>query len=165
MKSRKERIAEFMANIDTLSFAKLRVACYVRQNNLPELNDISQVIIDIKQEFDERPESWIIDDIACEYNRIKDMSEHNLQIWANYRRNCNVDSPIAKGNGDFIEVKAEGIRVTVDGASINIDNNDFVTIYGDCSNGEDNWANISFAAMQKIVQIKEHWKEIKRLVE
>lgn len=165
MKPRTERVAEFMSNIDNLSTAILRIACYIRQNYLPELNDMAPVISNLKEEFAERPESWIIDDIACEYNRIKDMSEHNLQIWSNYRRKGNTDKPIAKANGDFIEVKAEGIRVTIDGASINIDNNDFVTIYADCGNGEDNWANVSFATMQKIVQIKEHWNEIKRLVE
>lgn len=165
MKPRKERIAEFMANIDTLPLAKLRVACYVRQNILPELNDISHVIAAIKEEFDERPESWLIDDIVSEYNRVKDMSEHNLQIWANYRRKRNVDEPLSKSNGDFIEVKAESIRFTIDGASINIDNNDFVTIYGSCNNDGYKWASISFAAMQKLVQIKSHWDEIKRLVE
>lgn len=165
MKTRKERVAEFMANIDTLSPSRLRVACYVRKNQLPELNDMVQVIAALKQEFAEREESWIIDDIASEYNCIANMSDHNLQIWSNYSRNCNVDKPIAKANGDFIEVKSQGVRVTIDGITVVINDCDFVTIDADCGGGEECWANVSFAAMQKIVQIKEHWNEIKRLVE
>lgn len=166
MKPRVERVKEFMAKIDNLSIARLRVACYVRQSYLPELNDTAPVIAKLKEEFAENPESWVIDDIADEYNRIANMSDHNLQLWAKYRRNCNADKPIAKANGDFIEVKAEGIRVTIDGAVISIDDRDFVNIYANCGNGEEEyWANVSFAAMKKIVQIKNHWNEIKRLVE
>lgn len=166
MKPREERVKEFMANIDTLSPSRLRVACYVRKSQLPDLNDMATVVAALKQEFEERPESWVIDNIADEYNRIANMSDHNLQIWTKYRRNCNADKPIAKANGDFIEVKAEGIRVTIDGAAISIDDRDFVNIYADCGNGEgEYWANLSFAAMEKMVQIKNHWNEIKRLVE
>lgn len=165
MKTRKERVAEFMVNIDGLSVARLRIACYVRQNSLPELNDMAPVITKLKEEFAEREDSWIIDDIAAEYNRIANMSEHNLQIWSKYRRNGNTDQPIAKANGDFIEVKAEGIKVTIDGASVVINDFDFVTVDADCGNGEQMWANLSFAAMEKMVQIKNHWDEIKRLVE
>ena len=165
MKTRKERVAEFMANIDTLSIARLRVACYVRQSQLPELNDIGPVIVALKQEFEERPESWIIDDIASEYERVVNMSEHNLQVWANYRRNQRVNAPIAKANGEFIDVKAEGIKVTIDGATVCINDYDFISVYADSGDGENTWANVSFAAMEKMVQIKNHWNEIKRLVE
>lgn len=166
MKTREERVKEFMANIDNLSIDRLRAACYVRQHSLPKLNDMTAVINRLKEEFSAKPESWIIDDIANEYNRIVNMSDHNLHIWVKYRCSGNTDVPIAKANGDFIEVKAEGIKVIIDGVSVNIDDHDFVTVYADCGDGEENyWANISFAAMQKIVQIKEHWNEIKRLVE
>jgi hypothetical protein len=165
MKTRKERVAEFMANVDNLSIARLRVACYVRKPQLPELNDMAQVIAALKQEFAEHEESWMIDDIANEYNRIANMSDHNLQIWANYRRNCNANEPIAKANGDFIEVKAVGIKVVVDGTTICIDDHDFVSIEADCGSDVGAWSNVSFAAMEKMVQIKNHWNEIKRLVE
>lgn len=165
MKPRTERVAEFMANIDNLSIDRLQTACYVRRNYLPKLDNMTDVINKLKEEFAEKPESWVIDDVADEYNRIANMSDYNLQIWTKYRRDCHYNEPIAKANGDFIKVKAEGIRVAIDGSAVNIDDNDFVTIYADCGNGEDNWANVSFATMQKIVQIKEHWKEIKRLVE
>lgn len=165
MKTRKERVAEFMANIDTLSPSRLRVACYIYKTRLPELNDMSIVIAALKQEFAEHEDSWMIDDIASEYNRIANLSENNLQIWSNYRRNGNAEQPIAKANGDFIDVKADGIRVTIDGVSLYINDYDFVTIYADSGDDENTWANISFAAMEKIVQIKNHWTEIKRLVE
>ena len=165
MKPRVERVKEFMSNIDNLSIARLRVACYVRQSQLPELNDMAPVIIKLKEEFAEKPESWLIDDIASEYNHVANMSERNLQIWAKYRRNSNVDKPIAKANGDFIEAKAIGIKVVVDGTTVAIDDYDFVTVYADCSDGDNTWANLSFAAMEKMVQIKNHWNEIKRLVE
>lgn len=165
MKPRVERVKEFMANIDNLSVCRLRVACYVRQSHFPELNDMSRVIIKLKEEFAEKPESWLIDDIADEYNRIANMSEHNLQIWANYRRNCNADKPIAKANGDFIESKAVGIKVVIDGIAICIDDHDFVSIEADCGSDVGAWTNVSFAAMEKMVQIKNHWNEIKRLVE
>ena len=165
MTTREERVKEFMSNIDNLSVCRLRVACYVRQSQLPELNDMTPVIAKLKEEFSKQPNSWIIDDIADEYNRIANMSEHNLQIWANYRRNCNTDKPIAKANGDFIEVKAVGIKVVVDGTTICIDDHDFVSIEADCSSDVGTWSNVSFAAMEKMVQIKNHWNEIKRLVE
>ena len=165
MKPRVERVKEFMANIDNLSIARLRVACYVRRTCLPELNDMAPVITKLKEEFAEKPESWLIDDIASEYNHIANMSEHNLQIWANYRSKCNADKPIAKANGEFIEVKAVGIKVVVDGTTICIDDHDFVSIEADCGSDVDAWSNVSFAAMEKMVQIKNHWDEIKRLVE
>ena len=165
MKPREERVKEFMANIDNLSTARLRVACYVRQNYLPELNDMAPVITKLKEEFAEKPESWVIDDVAAEYNRIANMSEHNLQIWAKYSRNGNAEQPIAKANGDFIEVKAVGIKVVVDGTTICIDDHDFVSIEADCGSDVGTWSNVSFAAMEKMVQIKNHWNEIKRLVE
>ena len=165
MKTRKERVAEFMSNIDNLSIARLRVACYVRKGQLPELNDMTPVIAALKQEFAERDESWIIDDIANEYNHIVDMSEHNLQVWSNYRRNHNADKPIAKANGEFIETKAVGIKVVIDGTTICIDNHDFVSIENNCDSNDGAWSNVSFAAMEKMVQIKNHWNEIKSLVE
>lgn len=165
MKTRKERVAEFMANIGNLSTARLRIACYIRSSQLPELNDMTQVIAVLKKEFTEREDSWMVDDIANEYNRIANMSEHNLQIWANYRRNANAEQPIAKANGNFIEVKAEGIKVTIDGTLVVINDCDFVTVDANCADGEGMWVNISFAAMEKMVQIKNHWEEIKRLVE
>lgn len=165
METRKERVKEFMSNIDNLSMCRLRVACHVRQSQLPELNDMAHVVAKLKEEFFKQPDSWMIDDIASEYNRVANMSEHNLQNWANYRRKRNANKPIAKANGEFIEVKAEGIRVTIDGTSVNIDNNDFVTIYSGCGSDEYSWTNLSFAAMEKMVQIKNHWDEIKRLVE
>lgn len=165
MKPRSERVAEFMANIDNLPIDRLQVACIVRRAYLPKLDDMAAVINKLKEEFAEKPESWVIDDVADEYGRIANMSDHNLRIWVNYRRNNNADSPIAKGNGDFIEVKAEGIRVTIDGTSVTINDSDFVTIEADYNTSEDAWASISFAAMQKIVQIKNYWNEIKQLVE
>lgn len=165
MKPRVERVKEFITNIDNLSIARLRVACYIKQSQLPELNDMAPVIAKLKEEFAKEPESWLIDDIANEYNRIANMSEHNLQIWSNYRRNCNTDKPITKANGEFIEVKAVGIKVVVDGTTICIDDHDFVSIEADCVCDVGAWSNLSFAAMKKIVQIKNHWNEIKRLVE
>lgn len=165
MKTRKERISEFMVGIDGLSTAKLRVACYVRQSHLPELNDMAQVITALKQEFAEHEDSWIIDDIADEYNRIVNMSEHNLQIWANYRHNNYADKPIAKANGEFIETKAEGIGVTIDGVKVVINDCDFVSIDANCESDGERYTNVSFAAMEKMIQIKSHWNEIKRLVE
>lgn len=165
MKPRKERVAEFMANIDSLSPTRLRVACYIRKTHLPEFNDMAIVIAALKEEFAEKPESWIIDDIAEEYNRIANMSDHNLQIWANYRRNANAEQPIAKANGDFIEVKIEGIKVTIDGVAVTINDYDFASIETNCGDGETYWTNMSFAAMEKMLQIKSHWLEIKRLVE
>lgn len=165
MKTRKERVAEFMANIDNLSIARLRIACYIRQSYFPELNDMAPVITKLKEEFAEKPESWVIDDIADEYNRIANMSEHNLQIWANYRRNHNADKPITKANGDFIETKAVGIKVVIDGTTICIDDHDFVSIEANCGSDAGAWSNVSFAAMEKMVQIKNHWNEIKSLVE
>lgn len=165
MKTREERVQEFMSNIDNLSVCRLRVACYVRQSHFSELNDMSYVVGKLKEEFAERPNSWLIDDIASEYNHVANMSEHNLQIWANYRRNQRADAPIAKANGEFIDVKAEGIKVTIDGATVCINDYDFISVYADCGDGENTWSNVSFAAMEKMVQIKNHWNEIKRLVE
>lgn len=165
MKTREEAVKEFMSNIDNLSVCRLRVACYVRQSNLPELNDMAKVIAAIKQEFAERKDSWTIYDIADEYNRIANMSEHNLHVWSNYRRNRNADRPISKANGEFIDVNAVGIKVVVDGVTLCIDDHDFVSIEADCGSDVGAWTNVSFAAMEKIVQIKNHWNEIKRLVE
>lgn len=162
---RKETNAKFIAGIDGLSKAVLRVACYVNAGNLAPLEDMEEVVNKLKKRFAENEDDWCVYSTANEYERIKNYSPNNLQIWTNYRRNANSDQPIAKANGDFIEVKAEGIKVTIDGASVVINDCDFVTVDADCSNGEQMWANVSFAAMEKMVQIKNHWLEIKRLVE
>lgn len=165
MRTRKERVKEFMSNIDNLSMCRLRVACYVRQSQLPELNDMKQVVTKLKEEFFNQPDSWMIDDIADEYNRVVNMSEHNLQSWANYRRKCNADKPIAKANGEFINVRAVGIEVKIDGITVVISDDDFVIVEANCDDDNRYWSNVSFAAMEKMVQIKNHWDEIKRLVE
>lgn len=93
------------------------------------------------------------------------MSEYNLQLWSNYRRNHNADKPIAKANGEFIETKAVEIKVMIDGTTICIDDHDFVSIEAGCGSDDGAWTNVSFAAIEKMVQIKNHWNEIKRLGE
>lgn len=162
---RKETNAKFIAEINDLSMSTLRVACFVNEGNLAPLEDMEKVVRKLKNRFAENEDDWCVYSTANEYERIKDYSPNNLQIWANYRRNANAEQPIAKANGDFIEVKAEGIKVTIDGTSVVINDCDFVTIDADCGSGEQMWSNVSFAAMEKMVQIKNHWIEIKRLVE
>ena len=162
---RKETNVKFINEIDTLNKNILRFACYVNYGNLAPLENMDQVIDKLKYRFAENEDDWCVYSTANEYERIKNYSPNNLQIWANYRRNANAEQPIAKANGDFIEVKAEGIKVTIDGAVVVINDSDFVSIDADYNNGEDTWARVSFAAMQKMVQIKNHWLEIKRLVE
>ena len=162
---RKETNAKFIAGIDGLSMSVLRVACYVNAGNLAPLNDMEEVVRKLKDRFADNEDDWCVYSTAMEYERIKDYSPNNLQIWANYRRNANADQPIAKSNGDFIEVKADGIKVVIDGTPVVINDCDFVTVDANCADGEGMWANISFAAMEKMVQIKNHWLEIKRLVE
>lgn len=165
MKTRKERVAEFMSNIDNLSTGRLRVACYVRKGQLPELNDMAPVIAALKEEFAERPESWIIDDIAGEYNCVANMSDHNLQIWANYRRNCNADAPIANADGSFINVSCHHVMVNINGIDYFIGNTEFAAIDLDDSYSKGDSIAVSYAVMEKLLQIKKHWNEIKRLVE
>lgn len=162
---RKETNAKFIAGIDGLNMSILRVACYVNAGNLAPLENMDQVINRLKYRFAEHEDDYVVYSTANEYERIKDYSPNNLQIWANYRRNLNANQPIAKADGEFIRVKAEGIKVTVDGASIVVNDYDFVTVDADYGNGEQMWANVSFGAMEKMVQIKNHWDEIKCLVE
>lgn len=162
---RKETNAKFIAGINGLSMSVLRVACYVNYGNLAPLENMEEVVGKLKKRFADNEDDWCVYSTANEYERIKNYTPNNLQIWANYRRNANSDQPIAKANGDFIEVKVDGIKVVIDGTPLVINDCDFVTIDANCGNGEEMWANVSFAAMEKMVQIKNHWNEIKRLVE
>ena len=162
---RKETNAKFIAGIDGLNKAILEIACYVNYGNLAPLEDMEEVINRLKNRFADNEDDWCVYSTANEYERIKDYNPNNLQIWANYRLNENANQPIAKANGDFIKTTAGGIKVTIDDISIVINDFDFVTIDADCSDGEQMWANVSFAAMEKMLQIKSHWNEIKRLVE
>ena len=162
---KKETNAKFIVGIDGLSKTILRVACYVNEGNLAPLEDMDEVVNKLKKRFAENEDDWCVYNTANEYERIKNFSQNNLQIWANYRRNANAEQPITKANGEFIETKAQGIRVTIDGNTVVINDSDFVSIDADCGSGEDSWSNVSFAAMEKMVQIKSHWNEIKRLVE
>lgn len=157
MKTRKERVAEFMVQIESLDMNRLRVACYNRASQLPELDDMGVIVNHLKAEFAEREESWIIMEIADEYNRIANMSEHNLQVWADYRRNNNVDAPVANLTGEFVDVSFAYLVVCLDGNYYTISQHG-VTI----ENGE---ANMSIVYMQKLQMIASHLQEIKRLVE
>ena len=62
-------------------------------------------------------------------------------------------------------MKTRKERVAEFMANICIDDHDFVSIEADCGSDVGAWANVTFAAMEKMVQIKNHWNEIKRLVE
>ena len=162
---RKETNAKFIAEIEGLSMSVLRVACYVNEGNLAPLEDMGKVVNKLKNRFANNEDDWCVYSTANEYERIKNYSPNNLQIWANYRRNANAEQPIAKANGEFIGVKAEGVKVIIDGTSVIINDCDFVAIDANYGSSEEMWANLSFAAMEKMVQIKSHWNEIKRLVE
>lgn len=165
MKTRSERNAEFIAKIDSLSITILRVACYKVANHLPDLNDMDFVILALKNMYEEQNDSWIIDDIAGEYNQIKGFTPDNLQIWANYRRYGNCDKPIAKSNGEFLAVAFASVNVMIDGTNYTITHDDCVTIHANCETSSGfPYCNVNYATMQKLLQIKEHMHEIARLV-
>lgn len=162
--SRKEINAKFIVEIESLNMSVLRVACYVSGGDLGSLEDMGQVVNRLKNRFADDAEDWCVYSIAKEYNNIKDFSPNNLQIWANYRREQRAYAPIAKANGEFIEARVEGIKLTIDGVTVTINDCDFVSIDSNCNDGDYQFANISFATMEKMLQIKSQWNEIKRLV-
>lgn len=161
--SRKERNEQFIASLDNVSNAHLLVTAKKRY----EFNDMTVDTIKqyLKDTYAEKPDSWLIDDIATEYDMIKHLNGDNLQIWSNYRKYGNYDEPIAKPNGDFLAVSFKGIEVNIDGIDLTITNTDYVNIPANgCDNSGNECATISFAMMQKLFKIKEHMVEIARYV-
>lgn len=164
MGTRKERNAAFVAAIDNVSEKHFMVACKKRNYEIGG-KSFEKAKDFIKNEFDKDEASWVVDDIASEYNDIKDYNDDNLEIWEDYLVNNNANRPIAKANGDFLNITFEGIRVNIDGISYTISDADFVSIDATEHCEDEHWANVSFAVMQKLIQIKQHMSEIKRLVE
>lgn len=160
---RKERNEQFIAGLDNVSNVHLLVAAKKRY----ELNDMSVDDIKkcLKDTYAEKPDSWLIDDIVVEYDRIKHLNGDNLQIWSNYRKYNNYDEPIAKPNGDFLAVSFKGIEVNIDGIDLTITNTEYITIpTNGCDNSGNECATISFATMEKLFKIKMHMAEIARYV-
>ena len=163
MGTRKERNAAFIAAIDNVSEKHFMVACKKRNyevsgKSFEEAKDF------IKNEFAKDEASWVVDDIASEYNDIKGYNDYNLEIWEDYLVNQSANCPIAKSNGDFLDVGFEGVRVNIDGVGYTIADADFVSIDATEHCEGEHWANVSFAVMQKLIQIKHYISEIKRLV-
>ena len=93
------------------------------------------------------------------------MNGDNLQIWANYRKYNNVDAPIAKANGNFLAVAFQGVNVTIDGQEFTVTNSEHISVPANHYTGDGNeFATISFAAIEKLLQIRSHLAEIARLV-
>lgn len=160
---RKERNEQFIASLDNVSNVHLLVAAKKRY----ELNgmDIDKIKKYLKDTHAEKPDSWIVDDVAGEYDRIKHLTGDNLQIWENYRKYGNYDEPIAKPNGDFLAVSFKGIEVNIDGVDLTITNTEYITIpINGCDNSGNECATISFAMMEKLFKIRGHLAEIARYV-
>lgn len=162
--NRKEFNEKFIAELNNVDEARLFIAAKVYKNYFESAADAKAIKSVLIEKFNNEPSSWLVDEVAREYNKIKDFTPDNLQIWANYREFGNVDAPIAKPDGDFLAVSFKGIDVDIDGQRFSITNSEYVTIPANQYTNNGEYATISFATITKLLQIRGHLAEIARLV-
>lgn len=161
----KEFNEKFINELNNVSSARLIIASKVRSFDFNGDEDDTTIKKILREKYNEDNSSWCVHNVAEEYNRIKDFDGENLQIWLNYRKYNNADAPIAKANGDFLAVAFQGVNVNIDGQEFTVTAADHITVpanHYDGNGGE--YATISFATIEKLLQIRGHLAEIARLV-
>ena len=163
--TRKEFNEKFIADLHNVDDARLVIATKVRKYDFESAADAKAIKTIIIAKFNDDSSSWCVHEVANEYNRIKDFTPENLQIWVNYREFGNADEPIAKANGDFLAVSFKGVNVTIDGQEFTVTNSDYISVPANHYGGDGGeYATISFAAIDKLLRIRGHLAEIARLV-
>lgn len=163
--TRKEINEKFINELDNVSAIRLILATKIRKYDFDGNEDATAIKKILREKYEADSASWCVNEVAEEYNRIKDLNGDNLQIWSNYRKYDNADAPIAKANGDFLAVAFQGVNVNIDGQEFTVTAADHITVpanHYDGNGGE--YATISFATIEKLLQIRGHLAEIARLV-
>lgn len=162
--SRKEFNEKFINELENVSTIRLIIASKVRRYEFENAEDATTIKKILREKYEADESSWCVNEVANEYDRIKDLDGDNLQIWANYRKFGNANEPIAKANGDFLAVSFKGVSVEIDGQLFSVTSADHISVpanhYGE--NGE--YVTINYATMEKLLQIRGHLTEIARLV-
>lgn len=161
---RKEFNEKFINELDNVSATRLIIASKVRRYEFENVEDDATIKKILREKYEADDASWCVNDVAHEYNRIKDLDGDNLQIWANYRKYDNVDAPIAKSNGDFLAVSFKGVTVDIDSQSFSVTAADHISIPANHYSESGEYVTINYATMEKLLQIRSHLAEIARLV-
>ena len=163
--TRNEVNEKFINELENVSNIRLVIAAKVRRCEFENVEDAASIKKVLREKYEGDTSSWCVNEVAHEYNRIKDLNGDNLQIWSNYRKYDNADAPIAKANGDFLAVAFQGVNLNIDGQEFTVTAADHITVpanHYDGNGGE--YATISFATIEKLLQIRGHLAEIARLV-
>lgn len=162
--TRAEFNEKFIANLDNLDEARLIIAIKVCSYEFKSITDVKDIKSTLIAKFNDDTASWCVNEVAHEYERIKDFTPDNLQIWANFREFGNNDEPIAKSNGDFLAVSFKGVNVNIDGQLFSVTSDDYISIPANHYSENGEYVTINYATMQKLLQIRGHLTEIARLV-
>lgn len=162
--NRKEFNEKFINELENVSSARLIIASKVRRYEFENVEDCTTIKKILREKHEADESSWCVNEVAHEYNRIKDLDGDNLQIWANYRKYNNVDAPIAKSNGDFLAVSFKGVTVDIDGQPFSVTSADHISVPANHYSENGEYVTINYATMEKLLQIRGHLSEIARLV-
>ena len=162
--TRAEFNEKFIADLHNVDEARLVVAAKVRKYEFESVTDVKAIKDTLIARFNEDTGSWCVNEVAHEYERIKDFTPDNLQIWENYRKFGNSDEPIAKSNGDFLAVSFKGVNVDIDGQLFSVTSADHISVPANHYSENGEYVTINYATMQKLLQIRGHLVEIARLV-
>lgn len=162
--TRNEFNEKFINELENVSNIRLVIAAKVRRFEFETVEDATAIKKTLKENYEADISSWCVNEVAHEYNRIKDLDGDNLQIWANYRKYNNVDAPIAKSNGDFLAVSFKGVTVDIDGQSFSVTAADHISVPTNHYSESGEYVTINYATMEKLLQIRGHLAEIARLV-
>lgn len=162
--ARKEFNEKFIADLQNVDAVRLIIATKVRKYDFESAKDTEAVKAILIAKFNDDASSWCVNEVAHEYEKIKDFTPDNLQVWANYREFNNADEPIAKSNGDFLAVSFKGVTVDIDGQSFSVTAADHITVPANHYSENGEYVSINYATMEKLLQIRSHLAEIARLV-
>lgn len=156
MKTRKETNAEFIQLINGENVNNSVLLDAVRFNQRCEVKDVASIKLTINDEYSKNTDSWDVNRIANEYNKLVNMTRSNYLIWRKYRINGNQYEPIVHSNGEFVDSSFVNMIINLDGEHYTITENGVST---------ENNNYIPTAHMKKLIQIQEHLFDIKRIVE
>ena len=160
----KEFNEKFIANLRNVDATRLVIASKVRKYDFESAADAETIKVILMAKFNDDAASCCVNEVAHEYERIKDFTPDNLQVWANYREYGNVNEPIAKANGDFLAVSFKGVTVDIDGQSFSVTAADHITVPANHYSKNGEYVTINYETMEKLLQIRGHLAKIARLV-
>lgn len=127
--------------------------------------DAAETIVNLQNSYDKHNRSYDVEQVADEYNHLRSLQGKNRELWLKYRDNKAL-KPIAKSNGEYINIEVEALQVVVDGVQVSINaKNDCVSFTSNQQDGNGTYAVINRAVMSAILRTADEFIEAKNRFE